>query len=757
MEKIRTRALLLTITLLAFLITFFVMSIVQDRQDVLQEKINTHYQLVNNSYDFAVLDTEKKLNNFAHKLLLNHAIVNAFAARDRDTLYKLAIPYLKEANINGDVDLAGFIQSDGYHFLRLSDPKIFGDNIAKKRPMIALALRDKKPITSVDATLYNLSFVSIVPIFINKKFIGLLQVSSNVDRLQARLNLHSGIKSALAFDSKTIDTLLPNNKYKDYGEYSIISSNDTLFSTLPSTYSFPPSMQYKVKDKTFVLVAKELKTYDKKPIAKIICSFDITKEENKYKNQIFQLSVITALLSLVAIFILYVGFTLLIRRINEDMQIKEDLNKQLAHQLYVDHLTGFLNRHALLRDLHQESFFAIILLNINNFKEINDFYGHEVGDQVLLSITNTIQDEIQKYPMRLYKMPSDEYAIALLQPMSGHECETISQSILNNIQTTDYIFTGIHIHITLAMGINMFVKESHIDDLSTLLINADMALKEAKKRHKSYLIYNENMQIKQEYQNNILWSKKVYDAIEENRFALYYQPIYDVAGNIAEYEALIRMIEPDNTVVSPYYFLQASKRSNLYPNITKFVISTVFAFVEATQSSVSINFSVDDILDTPTRELLLYKLSTSAHSNQIIIELLESEGIDNYTEVSSFIKQVKQYGVRIAVDDFGTGYSNFAHILRLNVDLLKIDGSLINNLDTNVNAQTIVKAIVHFSRQLGLKTVAEFVHTQSVYEKCLELNIDYFQGYYLSEPKPMNQLTLQNNHIKSHKVSNYSI
>ena len=122
--------------------------------------------------------------------------------------------------------------------------------------------------------------------------------------------------------------------------------------------------------------------------------------------------------------------------------------------------------------------------------------------------------------------------------------------------------------------------------------------------------------------------------------------------------------------------------------------------------------------------------------------MLESDGIDNYSEVSVFIKQVKEYGVRIAIDDFGTGYSNFAHILRLNVDLLKIDGSLIKNIDTDTNAQTIVKAIVHFSQQLGLKTVAEFVHTQSVYEKCFELNVDYFQGYYLSEPKPISELDL---------------
>lgn len=735
MEKIRTKALLLTVTLLAFLIAFFFIAIIQDKEDILNQKINSHRQLVNNSYELAVADTEKKLNQFAFNLLCDSAILDAFSAHDRKRLFTLALPYFKEANTHGDVDLAGFIQSDGQHFLRLTDPKKFGDDIAKKRPMIARALKEQRPITSMDVTLYNISIVSIVPIFNKGKFLGLLQISSKIERLQHQLNLRSGIKSALAFDSKKIAALLPEKKFQTYGSFAIISSNSTLFGSLPSNYNFPASLKHTIENKTFVFVAKDIKTYTNEPLAKIICSFEITKDEQAYKNQIFQLSTITLVLTLISFFILSVGFTRLIRRINEDIKIKEELNEKLSHQLYVDHLTGNLNRHALLRDLYQESFYAIILLNINNFKEINDFYGHEIGDKVILSISNTIQEEIKKYPMRLYKMPSDEYAIALLKPMSGHECEGVSQSILSNIQTMHYDFSGIHIHITLTMGINMFMHTSHSHDLSTPLINADMALKEAKKRRKSYLVYNENMHIKQEYQQNILWSKKVNDAINENRLALYYQPIYDGGGNIVEYEALIRMIEPDNTVISPYYFLEAAKRSNLYHHITKFVISTAFSFVESTDSSVSINFSLDDILDIPTVEFFLYKLSHSPHSNQIIIELLESDGIDNYSEVSSFIKQVKEYGVRIAVDDFGTGYSNFSHILRLNVDLLKIDGSLIKNIDTDANAQTVVRAIVHFSKQLGLKTVAEFVHTESVYQKCIELNIDYFQGYYLSEPK----------------------
>lgn len=742
MEKVRTRALLLTITLLTFLIAFFFIAIVQDKQNILNEKINAHRKLINNSYELAVLATEKKLTQFAFNLMSDSAIVDAFSARDRNALFTLAIPYFNAANARGDVDLAGFIQSDGHHFLRLTDPKKFGDDIAKKRPMIALALKQQKPITSMDVTLYNISIVSIVPIFNKGKFLGILQISSKIERLQERLNTHSGIKSALAFDSEKIATLLPEKKFPIYGSYSIISSNDPLFEHLPSTYTFPQSFKHTIKDKTFVFVAKDLKTYANKPLAKIICSFDISKDEADYKNQIFQLSTITLILTLIAFFILAVGFTILIRRINEDIKIKEELNEKLSHQLYIDHLTGHLNRHALLRDLQQESFYAIILLNINNFKEINDFYGHEIGDQVIQSISDTIQNEILNYPMRLYKMPSDEYAIALLKPMSGYECEGISQSILLNIQTMHYDFSGIHIHITLSMGINMFSRTSTSDDYYAQLINADMALKEAKKRRKSHLVYNENMHLKQEYQQNIFWSKKVNDAINEDRLALYYQPIYDMGGTIVEYEALIRIIESDNTVISPSYFLEAAKRSNLYHHLTKFVISTAFSFVESTQNSVSINFSVDDILDTPTVDFLLYKLKHSAHSKQIIIELLESDGIDNYSEVSSFIKQVKQFGVRISIDDFGTGYSNFSHLLRLNVDLLKIDGSLIKNIDTDVNAQTVVKAIVSFSKQLGLKTVAEFVHTQSVYQKCIELDIDYFQGFYLSESQPINLLNI---------------
>lgn len=125
--------------------------------------------------------------------------------------------------------------------------------------------------------------------------------------------------------------------------------------------------------------------------------------------------------------------------------------------------------------------------------------------------------------------------------------------------------------------------------------------------------------------------------------------------------------------------------------------------------------------------------------DRLILEILENEGIENHAEISSFIEQVKQFGCRIAIDDFGTGYSNFAHILRFNVDFIKIDASLIKNLDIDLSAQDIVRTIIEFAHRLNIKTIAEFVHSKDIYDECTELGIDYLQGYFLSQPKAFTQ------------------
>jgi len=149
----------------------------------------------------------------------------------------------------------------------------------------------------------------------------------------------------------------------------------------------------------------------------------------------------------------------------------------------------------------------------------------------------------------------------------------------------------------------------------------------------------------------------------------------------------------------------------------------------------SINLSVEDVLDEEITEYILLNIEKYNVSKKIIFELLETEGIENYEEVSSFINKMKSLGCRIAIDDFGSGYSNFEYLLQLNIDYIKIDGSLIKNIDFDTNAQIVVETIINFAKKLNILIIAEYVHNEAIYKKVKELNIDRSQGFFLAEPQ----------------------
>lgn len=730
MDKIRIRATLLAMGTVLILVAYFVFSILQDKKRVLDEKTHSHRILLKKAYELSILDTEKKLNHFACKMMSDHHIVDAFETRDRDALYALALPYFNEAHAHGDVDLTGFIQNDGFHFLRMQEPKKFGDNITKKRPMLAEAIRNQKPLTSLDVTKYNISLVSIIPIFKEHKFLGVIQVSADIKRIQERLNAHSAIKSALAFDTIALHKMLPNNHSKEYDSYSLISSNDPLFEKLPQNYTFMDSIRHTYLGTTYIVASRELTTYAHKPLARMICALDITEDELAYEKEITNILLISALLLSLLGVILHVGFKTLINRIRS---LSAQLTQQLDVQLHHDTLTGLPNRKALLENIDQKKYVAVLLLNIDNFRETNDLYGHEIGDKILQEVAKSIETLIENYSLNLYKMHSDEYALALTQYIKVEDFNTMCQTILDHLHALNYEIDGMTIFITFSMGADICFDEG-----CDLIGRADMALKTAKKRGFTFVKYHDSLHIKEEYSNNIYWSKKLKEAINNNRFELYYQGIHEAkTQSIYEYEALIRIIDEDGTAVSPGQFLEIAKKSRLYIHITDFVIHAIFKQLATTPHQYSINLSIDDILDPKIQCKIYELLAQYPVGDRLIFELLEGEGIENYQEVSAFITHVKEFGCKIAIDDFGTGYSNFAHIMKLNVDFIKIDGSIIKRLDLDLSAQDIVRTIVEFAHRLNIKTVAEFVSTKDIYDECLELNIDYIQGYYLSEPQPL--------------------
>ena len=227
--------------------------------------------------------------------------------------------------------------------------------------------------------------------------------------------------------------------------------------------------------------------------------------------------------------------------------------------------------------------------------------------------------------------------------------------------------------------------------------------------------------------------KKIKHAISNYGFIAYYQPIVDREKNIIKYESLVRMRD-NQKILSPFYFLDIAKKTKYYQHITRAVIYQAFKEFQDRNELISVNLSADDIINSDTQDFIKNQLENFSNPQRVIFELVESEDIHDIKGIKEFISYIKLKGSKIAIDDFGTGYSNFSYLLDLEPDYLKIDGSLVRNVDTDKKSYDIVKTIVNFAHTLNIKVIAEYVHSQEVLKVCKELNVDEFQGYLFSEP-----------------------
>lgn len=421
-----------------------------------------------------------------------------------------------------------------------------------------------------------------------------------------------------------------------------------------------------------------------------------------------------------------------------DMTALHQLNKELIGSKY-DPLTNLPNRTKLLSDIIDiQPPIIIILLNIDSFKEVNAFYGHEIGDQLLLSLGGALENYANDMDQStIYKLPVDEYAILIKGFYTKEKIENFINRLSHYINHKTFTVLDQEISLNVTMGIAGSYTDTNVfQDKKDVLVRADMALKLAKKTQKNYLFYNESFHIKEDYENNLSWIKRLRNAIEEDRVLPFYQPIVNAKTlKIEKYEALVRIIEEDGTVIPPIKFLEISKKVRLYYQITTIMLDKVIEelrhhpFIQC-----SINLSIEDINDTFMNAYIVTKIKQCSYSDQIIFEILESEGIENYDTVNKFITEVKKYGVKIAIDDFGAGYSNFVYITKLDIDYIKIDGSIIRDIDTNTASQIITKTIIDFASQLNIETVAEFVHCESVFDYLKHLPLNHLQGYYFGEP-----------------------
>lgn len=412
-----------------------------------------------------------------------------------------------------------------------------------------------------------------------------------------------------------------------------------------------------------------------------------------------------------------------------------DITKEIEHELeiknilYTDNLTKLENRSKLIYDLRYSQIptFSIAIIDINSFKEINDFYGNKIGDLILINAAKIIQKIIAPFEhMKLYKFPADIYAITNSH-QDKQEFMNVVIDIIERIDNNVYSFDQYEIDTRVTAGISFSHKNNK-------LITADLALQAAKKDHKDYLVFYDELDNLKEYQNNMVWTKKLKTALAKDNIVVYYQPlINNKTMQVDKYECLVRMIDNDS-IISPFFFLDISKKSNQYHKITRAVIQKSFKEFENLPFEFSINISYEDIEQHDFLDYIKEMFELYEVKNRVVFEILEDQGIKNYSTLAHFITQVKELGCKVAIDDFGSGYSNFEHLLKMNVDYLKIDASLVKNIVEDENSYKVTQTIIEFAKNLKLKTIAEYVENRDIFNTVKVLGADYSQGYYFSAP-----------------------
>jgi diguanylate cyclase (GGDEF)-like protein len=418
-------------------------------------------------------------------------------------------------------------------------------------------------------------------------------------------------------------------------------------------------------------------------------------------------------------------FKELASKIEEILNKKNELLKDLEHQTYYDSLTNLPNKFKLEKDIQELNPKGAILVDIKNFSLINEYYSFEIGDIVLKEFANHL-NKIKYDTCKLYRYSADEFVILNFGKKS---CKKIIENINNyfkhNILIIKYQNEEIPINIETVIA---FVKDNKKD----LIKKLQLALLYAKKNDLKYAEYNEKINIEKEINKKFEAIEMVKKAINEDRVIPVFQKILKPDG--ASYECLVRIKEKDR-LISPFFFLDAIKNTALYYEITKIMIKKSCEVFKNRNENFSINFSYRDLKNKEINNYLIEYIQKYNLQNRLIIELLETDAMEDFKDVIKFIKEIKPYGIKIAIDDFGTGYSNFSYLAEIRPDYLKIDGSLIKTIDKNKRYYTIVKHVNAFAHDLGVQTIAEFVHNEEVYKTVKELGIDCFQGYYIDEPK----------------------
>jgi diguanylate cyclase (GGDEF)-like protein len=422
-------------------------------------------------------------------------------------------------------------------------------------------------------------------------------------------------------------------------------------------------------------------------------------------------------------------------------KLLDTMSKSLLYHelrdLYLDQLTKLPNRNALIKDINIQKNSTMALIDIDKFSLLNDLYGEDNGDEILIKFTDKIKEHFTADQFKIYRVGSDKFvALASDEELDDAYLKSISEKFTKDIDSNGIVLPDDEIDVNTTIGI------ASADDQHAFEY-AQRVVQKARSKFIQIMVYDPNLFEQQEdFRENIKWIKKLKQGLSGGNFRPFFQPIVDAQDkHIHKYEALIRYIEDDGTEIPPFRFLPIAKKAKLFPVIIKVMLNSVIEVIREKQIRVAVNISFEDVANKDTYDFIIQKLKENSQEAKLLdFEILESEEIENFEIVKEFINEVREHGCTVGVDDFGAGYSNFNMLEALNIDFVKIDGSLIRDIDTLPKQALIVETISQFCGKLNIRTVAEFVSSDPIYEKVKSLGINYMQGYHFGKPVSLEEV-----------------
>ncbi|MBF8275698.1 MAG: hypothetical protein HW390_771 [Candidatus Brocadiaceae bacterium] len=430
--------------------------------------------------------------------------------------------------------------------------------------------------------------------------------------------------------------------------------------------------------------------------------------------------------------------------VTDDVSKRKWLEAKLVNLADRDPLTNLFNRRRFQEELHtclsQSQRYklngALLFIDLDNFKYVNDTLGHRTGDTLLKVVSELLKKRLRTTDT-LARLGGDEFAI-ILHRTDQVQALTISKEIVDLIRRFAMVKEGETLGVTASIGIALF--PDHGFDSEILLTYADLAMYQAKEEGRNRCCFYTHER-KTQIEMLQVWKKRINNALLHDRFALFLQPIRDIRSNqIAGHEVLLRMINEDGEHILPSNFLNFAERLGLMREIDRWVVSKAFSSMKGlhlvdNSQYLEINLSVKSISDPELLSIIMDGLTTSGiNPANLVLEISESAIVENIQESKRFITTLKEMGCRFALDDFGIGFSSFNYLKNLLVDILKIDGSLICDLLNKTEDQHLVKAMVGVARGLRKETIAKFVNNDETIKLLQGYGVDYAQGYFIGEP-----------------------